>query len=56
MTTRKEVTGRYRGTAWCKCGDELQCIEVIEDDGFIDKHEYYCLGCDDTYELVKKGQ
>ena len=44
-----------RCIAWCpECFDELREIEVKDIKGMIIGHEYYCDGCDETYELNKK--
>ena len=48
----KELAGlkasRCNSTAWCACGDSLRAVEG-------QPGVFYCLGCDDTYELKKRG-
>lgn len=43
---REEDAGRD-STAWCACGDELDAVEG-------QPGVFWCMGCDDYYELKKR--
>ena len=57
IVKRREVVDKeYYSTAWCRCGDSLHCIELLDKDDMIQDHEYYCIGCDATYKLVEQNK
>jgi hypothetical protein len=50
--------GQKENYAFCECGDSLETIRIWREDKkygkIIDHYEYYCIGCDETYVLIKK--
>jgi hypothetical protein len=52
--TPKPDDGKRESIAWCECGDALETVPLLNEEGMIMDYEYYCMGCDETYKLVKK--
>ena len=57
---RTEIEKIKERIAWCPdCNDSLETKEIWRKDEkygkIIDHHEYYCFGCDKTFELKEKS-
>lgn len=59
MRTKKRKMEKIRTkdeTAWCpKCGDSLWVLEILDNEGYVEKHEYECRGCNIIFELTEKS-